>query len=169
MKALLVIAMLHMAALLTAHSTARPAVGPLLRRALVARFCRTLGTLLEGGIALVSALGLLASASSSARMGAAAAAVEAAVEGLTSVIEPVLIVLVGIAVGGILVAMYLPMFELAGVAGPRAAAPSASQEAGGRPASACCRRMVVLTRLLQRRADGGSAGGTQRGLCTPPA
>lgn len=40
--------------------------------------------------------------------------VEASVSGLTSILEPVIIVIMGIIVGGILVAMYLPMFEIIG-------------------------------------------------------
>jgi type IV pilus assembly protein PilC len=38
--------------------------------------------------------------------------VDAAVEQLTSVIEPAMIVIMGVVVGGMLVAMYLPMFKL---------------------------------------------------------
>lgn len=38
--------------------------------------------------------------------------VDAAVESLTSVIEPALVVVLGVVVGGILVAIYLPMFDL---------------------------------------------------------
>ena len=38
--------------------------------------------------------------------------VESAVEGLTSMIEPLIIVFMGGAVGSIVVAMFLPMFEL---------------------------------------------------------
>ncbi|MBI5835650.1 MAG: type II secretion system F family protein [Candidatus Eisenbacteria bacterium] len=41
--------------------------------------------------------------------------VDAAVETLTSVIEPVMIVIMGTIVGGMLVAMYLPMFKLINV------------------------------------------------------
>jgi type IV pilus assembly protein PilC len=40
--------------------------------------------------------------------------VDAAVEALTSVIEPILIVFMGIVIGGILIAMYLPMFDMIG-------------------------------------------------------
>jgi type IV pilus assembly protein PilC len=43
--------------------------------------------------------------------------VEASVSGLTSILEPVIIVVMGIIVGGILVAMYLPMFEIIGKIG----------------------------------------------------
>lgn len=40
--------------------------------------------------------------------------VDAAVAALTSIIEPVIIVLMGLVIGGILIAMYLPMFEIIG-------------------------------------------------------
>lgn len=43
--------------------------------------------------------------------------VDAAVEAMTAAIEPLMIVLMGTMVGGMLVAMYLPMFEMANVAG----------------------------------------------------
>ena len=38
--------------------------------------------------------------------------VDAAVKTLTSIIEPLIIVVVGAIVGGIIIAMYLPMFEI---------------------------------------------------------
>ncbi len=40
--------------------------------------------------------------------------VDAAVENLTSLLEPLVIVVLGSIIGGVLIAMYLPMFELAG-------------------------------------------------------
>ncbi|MBN1308403.1 MAG: type II secretion system F family protein [Chitinispirillaceae bacterium] len=40
--------------------------------------------------------------------------VDAAVEALTSVLEPIMIVIIGIVVGGIMIAMYLPMFDMIG-------------------------------------------------------
>ncbi len=43
--------------------------------------------------------------------------VDAAVEALTSMIEPLVIVVLGSIIGGVLVAMYLPMFEMAGTVG----------------------------------------------------
>ena len=43
--------------------------------------------------------------------------VDAAVEALTSMIEPLVIVVLGSIIGGVLVAMYLPMFEMAGNVG----------------------------------------------------
>lgn len=43
--------------------------------------------------------------------------VDAAVSSLTSIIEPVIIVIMGIVIGGILIAMYLPMFDIIGKIG----------------------------------------------------
>ena len=40
--------------------------------------------------------------------------VDVAVENLTSLLEPILMVFLGGAVGGLLIAMYLPIFNLAG-------------------------------------------------------
>jgi type IV pilus assembly protein PilC len=40
--------------------------------------------------------------------------VEAAVESLTSMLEPLVIVFLGGVIGAVLIAMYLPMFEMAG-------------------------------------------------------
>ena len=40
--------------------------------------------------------------------------VDAAVQAMTSIIEPIMIVLLGTIVGGMLIAMYLPMFDLVG-------------------------------------------------------
>ncbi len=40
--------------------------------------------------------------------------VNAAVEALTSIIEPIMIVVMGGIVGGMLIAMYLPMFDMVG-------------------------------------------------------
>jgi type IV pilus assembly protein PilC len=43
--------------------------------------------------------------------------VDAAVDAFTSVLEPVMIVLLGVVIGGILLAMYLPMFEMINLLG----------------------------------------------------
>ena len=40
--------------------------------------------------------------------------VDAAVEALTSIIEPIMIIVMGVLIGGILIAMYLPMFDMIG-------------------------------------------------------
>src|SRR4030066_2318370 len=42
---------------------------------------------------------------------------DAAVAALTSIIEPVIIVIMGVVIGGILIAMYLPMFAIIGTIG----------------------------------------------------
>ena len=41
--------------------------------------------------------------------------VDTAVSGLTSIIEPVMIVFMGLVVGGMVVAMYLPIFKMISV------------------------------------------------------
>jgi len=41
--------------------------------------------------------------------------VDTAVKGLTSLIEPIVIVVMGIVIGSIVIAMFLPMFELGGM------------------------------------------------------
>ncbi len=43
--------------------------------------------------------------------------VDAAVDALTSVLEPIMIVILGIVIGGILIAMYLPMFDMINLVG----------------------------------------------------
>ncbi len=43
--------------------------------------------------------------------------VDAAVEGLTSIIEPILIVFLGVTIGFIVVAMFMPMFEIGNAVG----------------------------------------------------
>jgi type IV pilus assembly protein PilC len=43
--------------------------------------------------------------------------VDVAVGGLTSTLEPVMIVILGCVVGGIVIAMYLPIFDLIGTVG----------------------------------------------------
>jgi type IV pilus assembly protein PilC len=40
--------------------------------------------------------------------------VDAAVSALTSLIEPVMMAFLGVVVGGLIIAMYLPIFKLAG-------------------------------------------------------
>ena len=146
-----------------------PIMGSIIRRAAVARFTRTLGTLISSGVPILEGLDITARTAGNAVVEAAilqtrtsisegntiaeplrACAVfppmvvqmigvgeqtgaldemlakiadfydeevDAAVEQLTSVIEPVMIVVMGVVVGGMLVAMYLPMFKLVTVIG----------------------------------------------------
>ncbi len=146
-----------------------PIIGPVLRKIIVARFTRTLGTLLSSGVPILDALEICArtagnmvvqNAIMNARqkisqgqdmagplaeskvfptmvvqmigVGEQTGAmdqmlnkiadfyeeeVDAAVTGLTSLIEPVMMAFLGVVVGGLIVAMYLPIFGLAGTIG----------------------------------------------------
>ena len=141
-----------------------PILGSVIRRAAVARFTRTLGTLISSGVPILEGLEITARTAGNAvvekailetrgsisegntiaeplkscdvfppmvvqmiAVGEQTGAldemlskiadfyddeVDAAVEQLTSVIEPAMIVIMGVVVGGMLVAMYLPMFKL---------------------------------------------------------
>ena len=146
-----------------------PIVGPTLRKIVVARFTRTLGTLLASGVPILDALDICARTAGNrvvqnAIMGTKARIseghdmagplgesrvfpqmvvqmigvgeqtgamdqmlqkiadfyeeeVDAAVAGLTSLIEPVMMAFLGVVVGGLIIAMYLPIFKLAGTVG----------------------------------------------------
>ncbi|RLE27036.1 MAG: type II secretion system F family protein [Acidobacteria bacterium] len=141
-----------------------PAMGLLLRKIAVARFCRTLGTLLSSGVPILDSLEITAKTSGNAvieeaifqvrkevEQGKTLAEpltktgqfppmvcqmigvgehtgamdtmlskiadfyedeVDSAVEGMMSLIEPVIIAFLGVVIGLIVVAMYLPMFSL---------------------------------------------------------
>jgi type IV pilus assembly protein PilC len=146
-----------------------PILGSVIRRAAVARFTRTLGTLISSGVPILEGLEITARTAGNAvvegailktrgsisegntiadplrqsevfppmvvqmiAVGEQTGAldemlskiadfyddeVDAAVEQLTAVIEPAMIVIMGVVVGGMLVAMYLPMFKLVTVIG----------------------------------------------------
>lgn len=146
-----------------------PLFGPLLRKVAVAKFTRTLGTLVKSGVPILQAMETVAQtagnkvieravmeARESIREGERIAEplkksgvfppmvvqmiavgeetgnmdvmlnkiadfydqeVEVAVKGLTSMIEPLVIVVMGIVIGGIVIAMFIPMFELGQLAG----------------------------------------------------
>jgi len=141
-----------------------PVLGILLRKIAVARFCRTLGTLLSSGVAILESLDITARTSGNAVIEEAILKVrkeveegktiaeplarseqfppmvcqmigvgeqtgamdtmlskiadfyedevDAAVDALMSLIEPIMISFLGIVIGTIVVAMYLPMFSL---------------------------------------------------------
>jgi len=143
-----------------------PLLGLLVRKAAIARFTRTLSTLLSSGVSILDALNITAKTAGnmvlhnairksmlSIAEGETITAplkesgvfppmvtqmisvgektggmdemlskiadfyddeVDAAVAALTSIIEPVIIVFMGIIIGGILIAMYLPMFDIIG-------------------------------------------------------
>ena len=141
-----------------------PILGPILRKIAVARFCRTLSTLMSSGVPILDGLDITARTSGNAiiedaiqvtrksiergetisaplketkvfpsmvcqmiSVGEATGAldtmlskiadfyeeeVDVAVEGLLTLLEPVMIALLGGAVGGIVIAMYMPIFDL---------------------------------------------------------
>jgi type IV pilus assembly protein PilC len=143
-----------------------PVIGPVLRKIVVARFTRTLGTLLSSGVPILDALDICARTAGNRvvqagiqrarakiseghdmagplaesrvfpsmvvqmigvgeQTGAMDAMlskiadfyeeeVDTAVAGLTSLIEPVMMAFLGVVVGGLIIAMYLPIFKLAG-------------------------------------------------------
>ncbi|HEY6910323.1 MAG TPA: type II secretion system F family protein [Myxococcales bacterium] len=143
-----------------------PVFGPLIRKVAVARFTRTLGTMISSGVPILDALDVVAKTAGNTvvekairytrekisegktivqplaetkvfppmvvqmiGVGEATGAmdqmltkiadfyddeVDAAVAALTSMIEPVMMVFLGGVVGGFLVAMYLPIFNIAG-------------------------------------------------------
>lgn len=144
-----------------------PLVGNLLKKVLLARFARTLGTLLASGVSLLEALEITAQASGNllfqqeiqnlkrvaargealekalrastifpplvmhmiavgeetAELGAMLTKtaqyyegeIDAAIEALTSVIEPIIIVILGLVLGGAVIAIYLQLFEVMNV------------------------------------------------------
>jgi type IV pilus assembly protein PilC len=141
-----------------------PAVGPILRKAAIARFARTLSTMFAAGVPLVDALRSVAGATGNALYGeatermreeTAAGAqlqwsmrnvsifpnmvvqmvaigeesgsldamlakvadfyeeeVDNAVDSLSSLLEPLIMVVLGVLIGGLVIAMYLPIFML---------------------------------------------------------
>ncbi len=143
-----------------------PVLGNLIRKSSVARFTRTLGTLLSSGVSIIDAMNVTAKTAGNTvvadaiRKSVVAIAegdtitgplkdsgvfppmvtqmisvgektgglddmlakiadfydeeVDAAVSAMTSLIEPIIIVLMGAVIGGILIAMYLPMFDIIG-------------------------------------------------------
>jgi type IV pilus assembly protein PilC len=143
-----------------------PLVGPLLRKIAVARFTRTLGTLISSGVPILEGLDITARTSGNAvvekaitqtrkaveagrslvdplketevfpgmvtqmigvgeQTGAMDAMlqkiadfyedeVDAAVKDLLTAMEPIMIVVLGVVVGGIVISMYLPLFSLIG-------------------------------------------------------
>jgi len=146
-----------------------PIFGILLRKVAVAKFTRTMGTMLGSGVAILEALDIVARTAGNKvvenaiyavksgitegrtmadplqasgvfpamvcqmiSVGESTGALDAmlekiadfydeevdqAVENLTAMIEPVMIVFLGVVVGGLIVAMYLPIFKMAGAVG----------------------------------------------------
>lgn len=146
---------------------ASPVFGMLIKKVAVARFTRTLGTMLGSGVPILEGLDIVAATSGNvlierainkAREGIAEGRsvaepleethvfptmvtqmiavgeatgaldtmlgkiadfydeeVNVAVEALTSLLEPLMIVFLGVTIGGLLIAMYLPIFQIADV------------------------------------------------------
>ncbi|MEE8185559.1 MAG: type II secretion system F family protein [Thermodesulfobacteriota bacterium] len=146
-----------------------PVFGDLLRKTAIARFTRTLGTMLSSGVPILEALEVVAKTAGNKvieagiiksrtalsqgktfaeplgetkifpgmvtqmiSVGESSGSldsmlnkiadfyeeeVETAVSALTSLIEPMLMVFLGVIVGGLVITMYLPIFQLAGAAG----------------------------------------------------
>lgn len=146
-----------------------PVLGLVLRKIAVARFCRTLGTLISSGVPILESLEITAKTSGNAIVEDAIMAtrksieegktiseplkdtevfppmvvhmiavgeqtgaldamlskiadfyeeeVDAAVENMLALLEPIMILFLGIVIGGIVIAMYLPMFALLGKIG----------------------------------------------------
>jgi type IV pilus assembly protein PilC len=146
-----------------------PIVGPLIRKVAVAKFTRTLGTMISSGVPIMDGLEIVAKTAGNKvveeavykvrqaisegktmadplaacgvfppmvvqmiSVGEATGAMDAmlnkiadfyddevddAVGALTSAMEPLLMVFLGTTVGGLVVAMYLPIFKLAGAVG----------------------------------------------------
>jgi type IV pilus assembly protein PilC len=143
-----------------------PVIGVIIKKATIARFCRTLGTMFAAGVPLVEALDSVAGASGNRVYYEGTMAVKAdvstgmqlqssmnstglfpnmviqmvaigeesgeldsmlgkvadfyeqevddAVAGLSSLLEPIIMAFLGIVIGGLVIAMYLPIFKLAG-------------------------------------------------------
>jgi type IV pilus assembly protein PilC len=146
-----------------------PVFGILIRKVAVAKFTRTMGTMLSSGVAILEALDIVARTSGNRvvenaiynvrsgiaegrtmadplqasgvfpsmvcqmiAVGESTGALDAmlekiadfydeevdqAVENLTAMIEPMMIVFLGIVIGGLIVSMYLPIFKMAGAVG----------------------------------------------------
>ncbi|MBE7415272.1 MAG: type II secretion system F family protein [Deltaproteobacteria bacterium] len=146
-----------------------PVIGDLIRKTAVARFTRTLGTMLSSGVPILESLEIVSKTAGNViieeavikartslsqgktlaeplsetkvfpgmvtqmiAVGESTGALDAmlskiadfyeeevdqAVEALTSLIEPMLMAFLGIVVGGLVIALYLPIFQIAGAAG----------------------------------------------------
>ncbi|MDX1815909.1 MAG: type II secretion system F family protein [Thermodesulfobacteriota bacterium] len=146
-----------------------PIFGDLLRKIAVARFARTLGTMVSSGVPILESMDIVAKSAGNkiieeaiikarasisegksiseplaeskvfpvmvtqmVNVGEATGAldtmlnkiadfyddeVDAAVGALTSLLEPILMIFLGVVIGGLVIAMYLPIFKLVGVVG----------------------------------------------------
>jgi type IV pilus assembly protein PilC len=143
-----------------------PLIGPVLRKVVVARFTRTMGTLMSSGVPILDGLEIVAKTAGNRIVSKAIMyarqkisegkdlagplaesnvfppmvvqmigvgeqtgamdtmlqkiaefyedEVDVAVTAMTSMLEPIMMVFLGVVIGGLIIAMYLPIFELAG-------------------------------------------------------
>jgi len=101
-----------------------PVIGDLLEKAAVARYARTLSTTFAAGVPLIDALDSAAGAAGNAvfrdailevRAEVASvyeAEVDNAVDNLTALLEPMIMAVLGVVIGGLIIAMYLPIFQI---------------------------------------------------------
>jgi type IV pilus assembly protein PilC len=122
-----------------------PVIGAILEKATIARWTRTLATMFAAGVPLVESLDAVAGASGNAVYIAGTRKIQTqvstgtsltnamhntglfptmvlqmtqigeAVAALSSLLEPIIIVFLGVVIGGLVVAMYLPIFKLGAV------------------------------------------------------
>jgi len=97
-----------------------PGFGILTKKLAVARFARTLGSLLENGISMLPALGIVKNIVENVLMEAMLNKiatvfeneVEMSVMSMTSLLEPLMILIMGVIVGFIVLSICLPIFEM---------------------------------------------------------
>jgi type IV pilus assembly protein PilC len=99
--------------------------GPLFHKSALSRFSRTLATLIRSGVPLLQALEIVGETvnnqvisravrdvQDSVREGESLATPLSKHASLTSMIEPILIAVMGAAVGGMVIALYMPLFNI---------------------------------------------------------
>jgi type IV pilus assembly protein PilC len=119
-----------------------PVMGMLLRKGAVAKFTSTMSTMLSSGVSILDALNIVAKTAGNRTIEAAIYDVRSGitegrtmadplsesgvfpsmvcqmiVENMTALIEPFMLVFLGIVIGGLVVAMYLPIFKMAAAMG----------------------------------------------------
>ena len=89
-----------------------PVFGGLVRKAVIARWTRTLSTMFAAGVPLVEALDSVAGAAGNYEYWVATKKIQAEVSTGSSLMEPVIRVVLGTLIGGMVIAMYLPIFKM---------------------------------------------------------
>src|SRR5205823_4390620 len=106
-----------------------PIFGGIAHKICLARFTRTLASLIRSGVPILEVLQIVSNTVGNVVMEKAirtaasdierGEGISAALGGLTSLIEPLLIVFLGITVGGIAICMFLPIFKMAEIINPQ--------------------------------------------------